>query len=381
MGRPKLFFLVGEITLPVEVNRKSTDKAGGVQLLKQFLRRILTKKDEEPIWEENEDHPGKPPTGTLLITREKILLGMFRDGTEIVQDILKNGGVLRLALEDDLKEDLSPEIFFSIKEFVLNIEKEAPEILALLDWQDPPTQSIYQYYLLPKDGQEQIPFVQQRIYYIYETCELLNRHYREIAEAFVASLGLYLEDGFFVQFEMWVKENSREYPCVDVETFEKEEDIPDLQLPIRLQFSREEVERMDITKIVHVLESLLQNPQIAREKKGSILFSFYGFSGVLENLLHLPEVQSWARFLVEKYPYFFYFLNDEELPMTRFLTSLVVSSHMRGDDLYYDKDEMEDFLDFIYQSLCEFGKWVGENPDDLFEEFHYKMSRGEFMDG
>lgn len=59
--------------------------------------------------------------------------------------------------------------------------------------------------------------------------------------------------------------------------------------------------------------------------------------------------------------------------MTRFLTSLVVSSHMKGETLYYDANELEEFFVYIHQSLSSFAQWIGENSDQCIEEFYGKF--------
>jgi hypothetical protein len=275
---------------------------------------------------------------------------------------MERGGSIRLLLEEGLKEDPSPITFHNVKEYILAMEKEAPDILVVLDWEDRETIEIYKHYLLPYHSDDCISFVEKRVIFIYDTCDRLGIPYRPIANTFVTSLGLKLEESFFAQLESWVQqlEVVEKPPSREIDT-------------VRIQFSREEVEGLDIRSISRLMDSLLVDPHLAVQKKNSLVFSFYGFSGNLEELLNQNEIRSWASYLVEKYPFIFYFLNDGDVPMTRFLTSLVVSSQMKGETLYYDGDELEEFFLYIHQSLTSFAHWIGENPDQCIEEFYEKF--------
>ncbi|HBI02766.1 MAG TPA: hypothetical protein DDY49_01880 [Paenibacillaceae bacterium] len=321
-------------------------------MFKNILRKILPHKEET----------NRVQQVVLLITQEKMKLKMVKDAVDIVNDVMERGGTIRLLLEDGLKEDPSPITFNNIKEYIFGIENEAPDILVVLDWEDEETIEVYKHYLLPYYVDDRISFVEKRVLLLFDTCERLGIPYRPIANTFVTSLGLRLEESFFVQLESWVNE-------LDVEGNSQIRETDSL----RIQFSREEVEGLEIKGISRIMDSLLADPQRALRKKNSMIFSFYGFSGNLEDLLDQDEIRSWASYVVEKYPFIFYFLNDEEVPMTRFLTSLVVSSHMKGETLYYDGDELEEFFLFIHQSLSSFAQWIGENPDQCIEEFYGKF--------
>lgn len=321
-------------------------------MFKDILRKILPRKEETTGVQQ----------AVFFITQEKMKLKMFADAVDIVNEVLQRGGTLHLSLEKGVKEDSSPVSFHNVKEYILNIENEAPDILVVLDWGDEETSGIYKHYLLPYHVDDRIAFVERRVLLIFNTCERLGIPYRPIANRFVASLGLRLEESFFEELESWVNQLAvAENPAI------REIDS------VRIQFSREEVEGLDITGIARIMDSLLRDPQLAMSKKNAMIFSFYGFSGNLEELLDQEDIRSWASYLVEKYPFIFYFLNDEEVPMTRFLTSLVVSSHMKGENLYYDADELEEFFLFIHQSLSSFAQWIGEDPDQCIEEFHEKF--------
>lgn len=352
-------------------------------MLKQFLRKMFPLKEEKIEWNEVPEPP-RPPA-ILLVTKEKVALNMFRDGAEIVRGVLERKmqgdreACIRLVVHNELEENMSREAALSIKDFILRIENEAPDIVALLDWKDKRTRDFYREYLLPKDSQKQMKFVQERIVLIYGTCTLLGSSYRDTADLFVLGMGLFLDNEFFIQLEKWIAElELRGTSQNDAERIDEEliEDVLPY-LALRFQFSREEVERMDMKGISRVLEELLRDPLLAKEKKNTMIFSFYGFSGNIEELLHDSHVLSWASSLIEKYPYIFYFLNDEEVPMTRFLTSLVVSSTMKGDTLYLNQQELEEFLVFIHESLVNLANWIGDNPEDIIEEFHNKLFVGE----
>lgn len=314
-------------------------------MLKNVLRRIFPRREEKMVGQQ----------AVLLITQEKVKLNMFKDVADVVQDVLQRGGTLRLLLEEGIP-------FHQVKRYILNIENGTPDFLVVLDWEDRATSDIYKTYLLPNKKDEQISFVEKRVLLIYDSCEALGISYQAIVRKFVAALGLHLDESYFSEMESWMKQAAvaDHHPVMERQF-------------LRIQFSREEVEEMDITGIARIMDSLTADSRLAAQKKNSMIFSFYGFAGNLEDLLDQEDIRSWASYVVEKYPYIFYFLNDEEVPMTRFLTSLVVSSQMEGDTLYYHEEELKEFFHFIQQSLIQFAQWVGEDPDRCLEEFYAKF--------
>lgn len=253
-------------------------------MFKGILRKILPRKEGS----------NKVQQAIILITPEKMKLKMYTDAVDIVNDVLERGGTIRIVLDEGLKKDTSPMTFHNIKEYILGIENKAPDILIVLDWEDKETNELYKHYLLPYCVDDQIQFVERRVLSLFNSCEGLSIPYRPIANAFVTSLGLTLDESFFVQLESWV--NHLE---VTENSASRETGF------VRIQFSREEVEELDITGISRIMDSLLVDPQFALKKKNAMIFSFYGFSGNLEELLDQEDIRSWASYLLEKYPFIF----------------------------------------------------------------------------
>ncbi|AMA73707.1 MULTISPECIES: hypothetical protein [Aneurinibacillus] len=326
-----------------------------------------------------------------VITREKIEHHSYKQIARIVEDIL---GQIELGLrrEGRLQLRLSPELMAEADEFlgkrigkyIEGAERETYDATAFFDWTDEETAQIYRTFVLPSHPEKQRTFMQSRFVMIYDTCEALGWDARERATAFAEAIGWELDEADWRRFEEWLKMMSERIAMEEKqaeiggepERAEEEEELAEdneFAHITPIQISREEVEQEDISKLVTFFDEVLQDKERIRQKKAGLVFSFYGFSGELEDVMQNEAVNAWASRLVEQYPYVFYFLNDEYVPMTRFVTSMVVTSSVNGDEIVFNEEELEKFIAFIREALARLAEWTGENPNLIIQEFEQKL--------
>ncbi|WP_047154219.1 hypothetical protein [Aneurinibacillus tyrosinisolvens] len=337
--------------------------------------RVLEEIRAELLQEEKEEQPF-----TLLITREKIDHHNYKEAVGLVSEIMEEiqEGTRRFAriqLKIDQELSVLQDEFLGrrIGKYIDAIERETYDATALLDWHHEETVSIYQTFVMPAQIQKQDAFIQSRVLMLHDTCADMGWDYRELSKRFASSLGFILADDYFDSFEEWLDKMERmpEAAAEDALAPEKEESSQDIT---SFLISREEVEQEDIGQIASFLDGLIADKQNIAARKGSVVFSFYGFSGEVEDLMMNPAVTAWASYLVERYPYLFYFLNDSHVPMTRFVTSMVVSAQMHGDQILFDQEELQEFLGYIQGALENFSEWVHEDAEILKAEFAAKLS-------
>ncbi|BAU29172.1 hypothetical protein DFP93_11771 [Aneurinibacillus soli] len=253
------------------------------------------------------------------------------------------------------------------------IERETYDATALLDWADTETARLYRTYVLPADHEEQETFVQSRMVMIYDTCEAIGMKPRPRARLFVEAIGWELHEDDFVSFESWLAEMSDAVPDEAAEEESMERSPDDVSHITPLQISREEVEREDIGKIDAFFAPLLEDTAALARRKESLVFAFYGFSGELEDMMNNAAVNAWASKLVEQHPYVFYVLNDEHVPMTQFVTSMVVTSRMENDQVVFDSEELDEFIRFIRAVLAQVAAQTGEDANMLVARFESRL--------
>jgi hypothetical protein len=331
--------------------------------------------------EEVQDEPW-----TYMITRDKIEHHSYKQMTRMVEEILEQME-LGLRKEGRLRLRLSPELlaetddFFGkrIGKYIEGAERETYDATAFFDWADEETARIYRTYVLPAQPEKQQTFVQSRLVMIYDTCDALGWDSRRLAGIFAKAIGWELTEEDFNRFEQWLSamsqrlEQEEEIPGGLYEQSEAQPEEDEFAHITPIQISREEVESEDITKLTAFFDSVLSNSEQIREKKGGLVFSFYGFSGELEDVMQDDAVNAWASRLVEQYPYVFYFLNDEYVPMTRFVTSMVVTSWMEGEEVVFNEEELEEFIHFIHSALARLVERTGEDPHYIIQEFDQKL--------
>lgn len=340
---------------------------------------------------ENLEVPRAEPR-MYVITRDKIEHHSYREMMNLVEEILeqvelglRSEGRLQLRLSRELAEETDEFFAKRIGKYIEGAERETYDATAFFDWQDEETARIYRTYVLPAHPEKQQTFLQGRLVMIYDTCDALAWDARRIGKAFAEAIHWKLTEEDFSRFEKWMdaisqslqgEENEliaeqQEHEASGQQLKEEKEDEFARITPI--QVSRGEVESEDITKLTTFFDHTLSDPEQILEKKGGLVFSFYGFSGELEDVMGDEAVNAWASRLVEQYPYVFYFLNDQYVPMTRFVTSMVVKSRVEGDEVVYDEQELEEFVKFISGALARIAEWTGEDSRQVIEEFERKL--------
>lgn len=320
-----------------------------------------------------------------MITRDKIEHHNYKQITRLVGDILQEAeegrcrrGCLQLRLAPELWEEADEFFGKRIGKYIEGAERETYDASAFFDWTDEETARIYHTYVMPANLEKQRAFVQSRLVMIYDTCEALQWDARRIAGAFAEAIGWPFDEADIITFERWLDEMSQrlaeeEQDAQQEEVMPEPQEEEDFSYITPVQISREEVEREDITKLATFFDGILSDGAKIREKKGGLVFSFYGFSGELEDVMQDDAVNAWASRLVEQYPYVFYFLNDQYVPMTQFVTSMVVTSWMEDDEVVYDEEELEEFIRFIRGALSQLAERSGESPQQIVYEFERKL--------
>jgi len=349
---------------------------------------------EEKVLEERRAEPY-----TYVITRDKIEHHSYKQIFRLIEEILeqierglRGEGRLQLRLSPDLAAETDEFFGKRIGKYIEGAERETYDATAFFDWTDEETARIYRTYVLPVQPEKQHTFVQSRLVMIYDTCEALGWDARRVVGMFTEAIGWELKKEDFIRFERWLDTMSQRLEDEDtlssaehgygLDSAELNNAEPEARPEAEedefahitpLQVSREEVEKEDITKLAAFFDDILSDPKRIREKRGGLVFSFYGFSGELEDVMGDEGVNAWASRLVEQYPYVFYFLNDEYVPMTRFVTSMVVTSRMEGDEVVYDAEELDEFIEFIQTALARLADWTGEDASQVIQEFEQKL--------
>jgi hypothetical protein len=280
---------------------------------------------------------------------------------------------IRLNLEESLTEVLDNFLAERLHDYLDQCEQETMDLTFFLDKSDAATMMIYKTYLLPESVEQLNLFLQDRCMMIYETADNLGINYRNEIELFFQALDLSMSASFFEDFEQFKQRllTSQEEEVKQVKR--EQESVPQEAVPslTMIEVSREEVENENILQLDKFMERALKTPEQAQKFRGSLLFSFYGF-GRHEDLFRMmnrKEIKDWASILVEKHPYIFYFFNDIEYPMTKFLTSLVVATEVENGVVYYNEEELSDFRDYIHEALLKLAGWLGVEEEDLLEKF------------
>jgi hypothetical protein len=78
---------------------------------------------------------------------------------------------------------------------------------------------------------------------------------------------------------------------------------------IVLVVSRDEVERLDFSGCLGVLDSLIESREKAMRFRDRVVFGVDGYNDDPRELFEVPEVRTFVRELDAKWPYWFFFLS------------------------------------------------------------------------
>lgn len=312
------------------------------------------------------------------ISKDWIERHSFREIEAAVERLYENAqeeiqaGYQRLRLELDETLQIPDSLMAKrISKYLINAEQEIVDFTFFLDKNDPETMEIYKTYLLPQHVEDINSFLQERCFMIYETSIGLSHDYRLEIEHLLQALDISTGPDFFQEFDKWREEILKKHREEENERILDSETSPVSSDLVMIKVSREEVENENIQQLDHYLKEALQSPEMAKSYKETLLFSFYGFSKHedLYKLMNRKEVNDWASLLVEKHPYIFYFLNDEEYPMTSFLTSLVVTTEMENQEVFYNEEELLAFQEYILDALKKLASWLEEDIEEVLFKF------------
>ncbi|WCK55925.1 hypothetical protein PP175_08415 [Aneurinibacillus sp. Ricciae_BoGa-3] len=338
-----------------------------------------------PVGQTAPDWPLDSPL-TLIINRDKIEKHNYKEAIQLVADVFQNieqglrrSGRVRLSLDAHLVDEMDEFLGRRLGKYIEQLEQQTYDLTAFIDWEDDETVSIYEHFVLPSQSEKQDDFFRSRLILIYDTCGALEWDYQPVARRFAQALGFVLPQQYFVDFEVWLGslDKAEEDQAANKTLSEKPENVetaaqePDFTHMIPFQISREEVENEDINKFERFFNAMTAEEM--ERKKGKIVFSFYGFAGEVDDLVNNRSVNSWASLLIEKYPHIFYFLNDEYVPMTSFLTSLVVTANIEGEEIHYNEEELAELSSFIGSALQRVAELTGEDGEQLVREFESKL--------
>jgi hypothetical protein len=83
--------------------------------------------------------------------------------------------------------------------------------------------------------------------------------------------------------------------------------------PLVIVITRQEVESLDITGPLNMLQPLLESPQTARNHFEKIDLAFHGYDDDSRELFEIPDVRNFVFKLDDAFPYWFYFLSKNDL--------------------------------------------------------------------
>ncbi len=368
-------------------------------MIKSFLKKVFSSNTESVV---SEEHSASPETAQdtlnsnmfeettkltdytveeVIIQKEWIEKHLTKEWNNLVhhcfesalQDLEAPPKRIRIRLEEAIIEQMDSIYAKRLGKYLHLCEHEVVEFTYFLDKLDPQTMELYKTYALPQRVSELNGFLQERCFMIYETAEALMRDYHQEIEQYFQSLDIPMGDHFFEEFEQWrdsvLKKHEEDQRYSELASSPLSDQRKET---IMIKVSREEVENENIHQLDHYMAKALMTPESARGYEGSLLFSFYGYAkdGELLDLMSRKEIKDWASLLVEKHPHIFYFLNNEDYPMTRFLTSLVVTTEVEDDAVYYNEEELEDFQAYIQESLSKLATWLEEDEMAVLHRFN-----------
>ena len=133
--------------------------------------------------------------------------------------------------------------------------------------------------------------------------------------------------------------------------------------------SKSEIERVDLTNSFARLQELLKDKETIEHFHQRVDISVSGFDDYSKELYEIPEVRNYIQQLDEKFPFWFYFLNNLSSSL-QFVTFSCISCKVINGRLHFDTSEMQGFLNYHFarmNQLCEFVDMTDKNKKLLTE--------------
>jgi hypothetical protein len=351
-------------------------------MIKSFFKKVFSSTDDYDVTADTLIEEGNNDSVTLIVSIQWIdqqAMGDFDQTVKILYNQMVDSHYefpprIKLKLADAVTQFLQTDrsLRNQLSEYLSLCEQEIQDLTFFLDKNDEETRNIYKTFLLPQQEDEQDAFLLQRCMMIYETSESLSVDYCQEVELLFTLVDRPLNEEFFERFEKWKDQvlNARQY---EEENIQQQNNVQVNDSDVEMiQISKEEIENENLQQIDRYMAKVLSSPEQSKRHQGQLLFSFYGFSknSDLLDLMNHDDIKNWAANLVERHPYIFYYLNNEHYPMTSFLTSLVVSTEVEENNLYYNEEELAAFQIYIQDSLCKLAEWIGEDQRKVLDNFN-----------
>jgi hypothetical protein len=88
---------------------------------------------------------------------------------------------------------------------------------------------------------------------------------------------------------------------------------------IFLSIEREETERLDISRVVTVVNALVK---AGKEARGRLVITFSGYDDIPDEVFEIPEIRKYVEKVYDRFPYIFYYLNQVVEGHVHFVLSL-----------------------------------------------------------
>jgi hypothetical protein len=121
--------------------------------------------------------------------------------------------------------------------------------------------------------------------------------------------------------------------------------LPELGVDsIVLVVSRDEVQELDLTGCLGVLDSLIESRERAMRFRDQVVFGVDGYNDDPRELFEIPEVRTFVRELDARWPYWFFFLSKTTDALKMIMLSLSRYQRVGGGLARYDPKDFELFL-------------------------------------
>jgi hypothetical protein len=113
---------------------------------------------------------------------------------------------------------------------------------------------------------------------------------------------------------------------------------------IVLVVSRDEVENLDLSGCLQVLDSLIESREKAMRFRDQVVFGVDGYNDDPRELFEVPEVRTFLRELDAKWPYWFFFLSKATDTLKMIMFSLCRYQRVGAGLIRYDPEDFEVFM-------------------------------------
>jgi len=120
---------------------------------------------------------------------------------------------------------------------------------------------------------------------------------------------------------------------------------------ILLVVSRDEIERLDLSNCLQVLNSLIESREKAMRFRDRVVFGVDGYNDDPRELFEIPEVRTFIRELDGKWPYWLFFLSKATDMLAMIMFCLSKYQKVDAGLACYDPRDLETFLYLHFDAL------------------------------